>query len=63
MFLPREVKLSELMLHCWCYLVIKGGRERLKGGAFSERVVIEYLKMEIAGRECVIGEQVIVLRL
>ena len=59
MSLPREAKLSELMLHCWCYLVIKGGRERLKGGASSERVEIEYLKMDVAGREYVIGEQVI----
>ena len=31
-FLSRESGLSELMLHCWCYLVIKGGGERLKGG-------------------------------
>ena len=62
-FLSREEGLSELMLHCWRDLVIKGGRERLKGGASSERVEIENLKMEIAGRECVIGEWVIVLRL
>ena len=61
MILSREAKLSELMLHRWRDLVVTGSRERLKGGASSVRVAIEYLKMEIAGREYVIGEQMIVL--
>ena len=31
-FLSREAKLLELMLHRWRDLVVTGGRERLKGG-------------------------------
>ena len=63
MFLSREAKLLELMLLRWRDLVVTGSRERLKGEPSSERGEIEHLKMEVAGRECVIGEWVIVLRL
>ena len=44
MFLSLEAGLSELILHCGRDLVVKGGRERLKGGASSERVETEQLK-------------------
>ena len=60
--LAREAGVSEQTMYRWRDLFIEGGSERLSGSVSPEREEIERLKKELAGRDQVISEQKIAIR-